>query len=241
MRTIQLLLLLPLSLLLTGAVYGEEEVMDLNPLSEKDLSYFKIEGEGAWEIDDKTDDIDTLIVSPRAKQDSSLLFVKRKFKHGFLVSMRMSCGSRNKGLEVYVVPNEGDRISVPLPKRTLSRKGWQKFMLKVEDGDASAKIGDEWGDSVEVPKDEEVTFAFKLLKGSQAAFKKMKVKFLVVAEAQAQAEEGYVSIFDGKTLDGWMTSSWRESRRPVENGCINPRKCGGYLMIHKEMWSDFVL
>ena len=163
MRTIQVLSLIPLSLLLAGAVYGDEEVMDLDPLSEKDLSHFKIEGEGEWAIDDKSDDIDTLIVCPRAKQDTSLLFVKRKFKNGFLVSMRMNCGPRNKGLEVYVVPNEGDRISIPLPKRTMSRKGWQKFMLKVEDGEASAKVGDEWGDTVEVPKEEEVTFAFKRL------------------------------------------------------------------------------
>ena len=55
MRTIQILLLVPLPLLLAGAVYGDTEVMDLNPLSEKDLSYFKVEGEGGWAIDDTTD------------------------------------------------------------------------------------------------------------------------------------------------------------------------------------------
>lgn len=56
-----------------------------------------------------------------------------------------------------------------------------------------------------------------------------------------EKEDGWLLLFDGKTLDGWMTGSQRESRRPVEDGCINPRKCGGYMMIHKELWSDFVL
>ena len=28
---------------------------------------------------------------------------------------------------------------------------------------------------------------------------------------------------------------------PVEEGCINPHGCGGYMMIHEKTWSDFVL
>jgi hypothetical protein len=27
----------------------------------------------------------------------------------------------------------------------------------------------------------------------------------------------------------------------VEDGCINPHKCGHYMMVHKEQWGDFVL
>lgn len=53
--------------------------------------------------------------------------------------------------------------------------------------------------------------------------------------------DGWILLFDGKTLDGWMTSSERPSKAPVENGCINPHKCGGYMMIHKERWGDFIL
>jgi hypothetical protein len=52
---------------------------------------------------------------------------------------------------------------------------------------------------------------------------------------------GWQLLFDGKTLDGWMTSSEKPSRTPVEDGCINPHKCGGYMMVHKDMWEDFVL
>src|SRR5207302_8464133 len=53
--------------------------------------------------------------------------------------------------------------------------------------------------------------------------------------------DGWVLLFDGKTLDGWMTSSQTPSKRPVEDGCLNPHKCGGYMLVHKEQWENFVL
>src|SRR5437773_3026512 len=53
--------------------------------------------------------------------------------------------------------------------------------------------------------------------------------------------DGWILLFDGKTLDGWMTSSGKPSRTPVEDHCINPHKCGGYMMVHKQMWEDFIL
>ncbi len=53
--------------------------------------------------------------------------------------------------------------------------------------------------------------------------------------------DGWVLLFDGKTLDGWVTSSGTPSKTPVEDGCINPHKCGGYMMVHKEQWENFVL
>ena len=52
---------------------------------------------------------------------------------------------------------------------------------------------------------------------------------------------GWISLFDGKTLDGWKTSSGRPSKVPVEQGAINPHGCGGYMMIHERIWSDFEL
>jgi len=53
--------------------------------------------------------------------------------------------------------------------------------------------------------------------------------------------DGWVLLFDGKTLDGWMTSSGKPSKTPVEDGAINPHKCGGYMMVHKKQWANYVL
>jgi len=58
---------------------------------------------------------------------------------------------------------------------------------------------------------------------------------------EQEKNDGWLLLFDGRTLDGWMTSSQLPSRRPVEDGCINPHKCGGYMMVHKELWENFTL
>jgi Domain of Unknown Function (DUF1080) len=57
----------------------------------------------------------------------------------------------------------------------------------------------------------------------------------------AEKKAGWVLLFDGKTLDGWMASSGKPSKRPVEQHSINPHKCGGDLMVHKKQWENFVL
>jgi hypothetical protein len=61
------------------------------------------------------------------------------------------------------------------------------------------------------------------------------------ALTDAEKKDGWVLLFDGKTLEGWMTSSEKESKTPVEDGCINPHKSGGYMMVHKEKRENFVL
>ena len=66
----------------------------------------------------------------------------------------------------------------------------------------------------------------------------------LAADNDLTAEEktdGWQLLFDGKTLDGWQTSSQKPSLRPVEEGCLNPHKCGGYMMIHEKVWGDYVL
>lgn len=52
---------------------------------------------------------------------------------------------------------------------------------------------------------------------------------------------GWTLLFDGKTLSGWTTSSFKPSLVPVENGSINPHKCGGYMMMPEKLYSDFIL
>ncbi len=57
----------------------------------------------------------------------------------------------------------------------------------------------------------------------------------------AEKDAGWLLLFDGKSLDDWMTSSQQPSKIPVEDASINPHGCGGYMMVHKQQWSNFVL
>ena len=59
--------------------------------------------------------------------------------------------------------------------------------------------------------------------------------------SEDESEAGWKLLFDGQSLEGWKTSSDTPSRRPVENGCLNPHKSGGYMLIHEEPWENFVL
>src|ERR1019366_4369384 len=56
----------------------------------------------------------------------------------------------------------------------------------------------------------------------------------------SERNSGWLLFFDGKTLDGWMTSESKPSKRPVEDGCINPHRCGHYMLVHTQQWSNFV-
>jgi hypothetical protein len=52
---------------------------------------------------------------------------------------------------------------------------------------------------------------------------------------------GWLLLFDGKSLDGWMNPDGSPSERPVEQASINPHKAGGYMLVHKREWSNFTL
>jgi len=58
---------------------------------------------------------------------------------------------------------------------------------------------------------------------------------------EKEKKDGWILLFDGKTLNGWVTSSKRKSKTPVQEGAINPHKCGAYMMVHEKQWGDFVL
>jgi hypothetical protein len=60
---------------------------------------------------------------------------------------------------------------------------------------------------------------------------------LTAGEKQA----GWILLFDGQSLNGWMTSGGKPSRTPVQEGCINPHGCGDYMLVHTQQWSDCVL
>ncbi len=193
--------------LFAGTAGAGTEVMEIDPLADKDLYHFKKEGPGKWTIDDTSDDIHTLIVCPKSKADTGLLFIKRRFTNGFRFTMDVTGGSRYKGLEFYLVPPEGDRILVPFKKRGLAKKGWHRFMFTLEKGRAQVRIDDDKGESVQVEEGPEYTFAIKLTRRSEAIFRKPMLKFLVVSRAQEQPKDGFVRIFDGKSIEGWVMAS----------------------------------
>ena len=56
-----------------------------------------------------------------------------------------------------------------------------------------------------------------------------------------EKDAGWVLLFDGKSLDGWMLNTREESKKPVENEALNPHGCGGYMLIHEKEWGDFKL
>jgi hypothetical protein len=57
----------------------------------------------------------------------------------------------------------------------------------------------------------------------------------------AEREAGWVLLFDGKSLEGWKTSSEKPSQRPMEESALNPHRCGGYMLIHEKTWENFKL
>jgi hypothetical protein len=59
--------------------------------------------------------------------------------------------------------------------------------------------------------------------------------------SEQEKKDGWLLLFNGRNLDGWMTSSQRPSKKPVEEGCINPHGAGGYMMVHEKQWGDFTL
>lgn len=53
--------------------------------------------------------------------------------------------------------------------------------------------------------------------------------------------DGWILLFNGKDMDDWMTNRKTPSNTAAENGAFNTRKCGGYLLVHKDQFSDYVL
>ena len=56
-----------------------------------------------------------------------------------------------------------------------------------------------------------------------------------------EKEAGWVLLFDGESLDEWMTDTGEPSRRPIGEGSINPHKSGAYMVVHKQMWENYIL
>lgn len=75
-----------------------------------------------------------------------------------------------------------------------------------------------------------------------ARYRNIRVRHIAPDNTLTAEEKaaGWVLLFDGRTLDGWMNDKRQPSRSPVEQGSINPHGNGAYLLVHEKTWTDFI-
>jgi hypothetical protein len=61
-----------------------------------------------------------------------------------------------------------------------------------------------------------------------------------------EEKDGWILLFDGKSVANWMTSKWEACPEVLDEGTINPAKCpklggGGWDMVYERPWADFIL
>src|SRR5262245_16749249 len=57
----------------------------------------------------------------------------------------------------------------------------------------------------------------------------------------AERRGGWLLLFDGRSHAGWMNSDRTAPRTPVEDGALNPHRAGHYMLVHTQLWTNFVL
>lgn len=58
---------------------------------------------------------------------------------------------------------------------------------------------------------------------------------------EKERKAGWELLFNGKDYTGWMCNNGKEIASPIEDHAMVPYKSGGYLILHKEPVSDFIL
>jgi len=113
---------------------------------------------------------------------------------------------------------------------------WINGVKVMEWTDTQKRLPDRGGVAVQVHGGGDFTKQF-------VRYRNIRVREIAPDNTLSSAEKaaGWLLLFDGKTLKGWTTDQQKPSRVPVEDNSIQPHGCGGYMMIHEKMWSDFVL
>jgi len=56
-----------------------------------------------------------------------------------------------------------------------------------------------------------------------------------------EKKDGWILLFNGKDYTGWQCSNGKEVASEVVDGAMQPYKSGGYLVVYKEQFGDFIL
>jgi len=80
-------------------------------------------------------------------------------------------------------------------------------------------------------------FAALLLSTNLLCAEDAKPQSAPAVPSQKELEEGFVSLFDGKTLDGWQGST---KGYVAQNGILACKKKGGGLLLTKKEYSNFI-
>jgi len=56
-----------------------------------------------------------------------------------------------------------------------------------------------------------------------------------------EKKEGWMLLFNGKDHTGWMCNNGKSIATPVEDGALVPYKSGGYLIVYKKPFENFIL
>ena len=67
------------------------------------------------------------------------------------------------------------------------------------------------------------------------------ILFLAAATALPAAEDGFVPLFDGKTLNGWKLMGGHGAGYSVDGGSIVLPRGGGGNLLHEKEFTDFIL
>ncbi len=56
-----------------------------------------------------------------------------------------------------------------------------------------------------------------------------------------EKKDGWVLLFNGSDYTGWICNNGKKVASEVDDGCMQPYKSGGYVVIHEKQFENFIL